>query len=142
MNRTRRGFRAGVGARAGIALLPLMVTGGCSATQAAPEVIAQQFLQRFADGDIEGACDLVAEDGRPLNDQGIPKCRAFLNLALAIDKQFAGREISVSSSIVEGDGASVPDASITAGGEELRDTNPAPIVLERINGRWFITDFG
>lgn len=137
--------RAGRMATAAVLLgLAFPVLTACGGGPTTPEDIATEALHRAGDGDAEGLCELMADDGVPAVDEGLAECAQFYSamMQMASEADLAGMSagsIDPESAVINdnGDTARIDGDFIHAEGWRSSDN----IVLELIDGTWYITDF-
>lgn len=137
---------------AAVAITGLVVIPGCGggggdgdSDGSGPTDVIKNFAAAYADGDGEAACRLMTGPAQRALLAGEP-CASGLKAeseSLGEEERRALRTVTIANARVEGNRATIEDADIRS--EEGRlpeDIDPSPTVLEKIDGKWKITDPG
>jgi len=139
--RTIRGTRVAVI----VGLLAIAVNvGGCEGgDENTPEGVLKAFGQAAADGDGERACGLLTGPAQRSLAFGSSCASSVNEVSFGEEEKKALRSVTIRNIHVTGNRATVQDRDISSEEGQLPpETDTDPTVLERIDGKWRITDPG
>ena len=126
--------------------------GGGTSGSSSPEGTAQAFYRALLANDPKAACELTADAKtrkpsiQDTSPQGLlAQCEAYVALGIASSSKLAtlmGKDVQIHAATTNGDSATISDSDVLVDGTPIPDKNTAPLKLMRIDGTWYVTDFG